>query len=158
MRTVKPWMVVAFLVLIMVPCLAFGQIDPSKPPPCCDQDNPQPPPPGGNSLMLGMAMQDAMPVITISDTDLAAMGLTRNQFLGSLAILLFPDAGQNVDVVIPVLNPDPDPSAPASVVYYQSALGQVQPEMIDALNWLYLTDGNTSVAVIFVHDSSSSSN
>ncbi len=46
-----------------------------------------------------------MAQISISDATLASMGLSRSQALELLAGALFPDAGQAVNLIIPVINP-----------------------------------------------------
>ena len=156
MRIVKVCLVVMLLALVALPCLAYGQTDP-PPPKCCDQnDPPPPPPPGGNSLILSGGGTDAMTQISISDASLASMDLTRSQFLALLAGTLFPDAGQAVKLVIPVINSGADLPVSAqdpSVINYQFEIGQVPEGMMNGITWLYITDGQAYVVVIFTQDS-----
>jgi hypothetical protein len=151
---VKAWMVVASLALVMIPCLAYGQTDPAGPLPCCNLNDP-PPSPGGDSVILGGSMV-ATAQISISDATLETMGLSRLQFLKLLAGTLFPDAGQAVSLIIPVVNANtqlPVSAQDPSVINYQFEIGQVSARLINALTWLYITDGQTTVVVIFTQDS-----
>ncbi len=109
-------------------------------------------------MTLAGIASDATLQVTASDADLAAMGLTRSQFISNLAVLLFPGAGQTVSVVIPVLVTSGDPAVPDSVVYCQYEVDLVGDEVLDAITWLYLTDGNTSVTVVFAPNLGSSGN
>ncbi len=153
---IKLWILVAFLALAILPSLAFGQTDPPVPPVCCNQD--PPPPPTGNSKTSGTTTSDLTLEITVSDSDLAASGLTRSQFIASLAVLLFPSAGNDVSVVVPVLIESGDPAVPDSVAYYEFEIDKVGDEILDAITWLYLTDGNTFVTVVFAPNLSPSAN
>jgi hypothetical protein len=150
-------MVVTLLALVMLPCLAYGQTDTPPPPPCCNQNDPPPPPPlGGNSLVLGGGGTDAMAQISISDATLASMGLSRSQVLELLAGTLFPDAGQAVNLIIPVINPGttlPVSAQDPSVINYQFEIAQVPEGLMNGLTWLYITDGHTYVLVVFTQDS-----
>jgi hypothetical protein len=106
--------------------------------------------------MLGGGGMDAMAQISISDAMLESMGFSRSQFLELLAGTLFPDAGQAVSLVIPVIKPGTDLPVSAqdpSVINYQFEIGQVPERLMNALTWLYITDGQTSVVVIFTQDS-----
>ena len=160
MMNVKAWMVVALVALVMLPCVAYGQTDPKLPPPCCGQsDPPPPPPPGGDSAVLVGGGTDAIAQISISDATLASMGLSRNQALELLAGALFPDAGQAVNLIIPVVNPGTDLPVSAqdpSVINYQFEIGQVPEGLMNGLTWLYITDGQTCVVVIFTQGSTGS--
>ena len=162
MRMVKAWMLIAFLALVMLPCLAYGQTDPAIPPPCCNQNDPSPPPPvGGDSVILGGGSTDAMAQISISDATLKTMGLSRLQFLRLLAGTLFPNAGRAVSLVIPVVNQNtqlPVSAQDPSVINYQFEIGQVSARLINALTWLYITDGQTTVVVIFTQASTGMGN
>jgi hypothetical protein len=149
-------MAIAFLALVMLPCLAYGQTDPVHPPPCCNENDPPPPPPGGNSLILGGGGADAMAQISLSDAMLESMGLSRSQFLELLAGTLFPDAGQAVNLIIPVVDPGTDLPVSAqdpSVINYQYEIGQVPEGMMNGVTWLYITDGHTYVLIVFTQDS-----
>jgi hypothetical protein len=97
-----------------------------------------------------------MAQMSISDATLASMGLSRSQFLELLAGTFFPDAGRAVNLIIPVINPGTDLPVSAqdpSVINYQFEIGQVPEGMINGLTWLYITDGQTYVVVIFAQDS-----
>jgi hypothetical protein len=157
MRNVKACMVVALLAFLMLPCLAYGQTDPLPPPPCCNQNDPTPPPPlGGNSLVLGGGALGTMAQISISDATLASMGLSRSQALELLAGALFPNAGQAVNLIIPVVNPGttlPVSAQDPSVINYQFETAQVPEGLMNGLTWLYITDGHTYVLVVFTQDS-----
>lgn len=154
MRMVKTCMAIAFLALAMIPCLAYGQTDPVMPPRCCNLDDPS----GGDSVILGGSM-DATGQISISDATLGSAGLSRSQFLKLLAGTLFPNAGQAVSLIIPVINPgtaSPVSAQDPSVINYQFAIGQVSARLLNALTWLYVTDGKTKVVVIFTKASTGS--
>jgi hypothetical protein len=83
------------------------------------------------------------------------MGVTRSQFLERLATGLFPDADQAVDLVIPVYSQASASTVTADgtrVHYFQIAKRQVAPENIDAMDFLYITDGKIYMEVIFIRN------
>jgi hypothetical protein len=96
---------------------------------------------------------DTVPQTTISDATLQAMGISRSQFLDRLATALFPDADQDVNLLIPVYSQANAATVSADgtrVSYFQIAKRQVAPEIIDTVNLLYITDGKIYMEVIFV--------
>jgi hypothetical protein len=96
-----------------------------------------------------------MPQISISDSTLQAMGITRSQFLERLATGLFPDTDQTVDLVIPVYSQASASTVSADgtrVSYFQIAKRLVAPEIIDTMDLLYITDGRIYMEVIFIRN------
>lgn len=125
-----------------------------RPPTCCDNEDPPPdPPPGGDSIVLGTEGAIAIPQVSISDSTLSALGMTRSVFLDSLAAAMFPDANQTISLAIPVVSLTSDSgSSTATMVYYQIEKSLVAPAVIDALDFLLITNGQTYVVVVFTHD------
>ena len=155
MKIKKASLVLVLVAIVLLPCYALAQGNDPPPPTCCNQDPPQPPPgPSGNSVIAPKAVaNDAMPQISISDTTLQAMAITRSQFLDRLATGLFPDADQDVDLVIPVYSQPSAATVSADgtrVSYFEIAKHQVAPEVINAVDLLYITDGKIYMEVIFV--------
>lgn len=153
MRQREIWMFIVLLTAELIPCKVLAQTsDPPPPPPCCN--NQDPPPPGGISVVVGGGADELMPQITISDTALGLLGQTRTQFLDNLAAALFTNPDQKLYLVIPVETQVtlPDGSVINQVVYYQLEKSMVTPQVIDLLDVLYLTDGQTTIKVTFNHD------
>jgi len=151
-RKTSPILVLAAIALL--PCYVLAQGNDPPPPTCCNQNAP-PPPGGGDSIGPKAIAKDTMPQVSISDATLQAMGVTRSQFLERLSAGLFPDADQAVDLVIPVYSQANASTVTADgtrVLYYQIAKRLVAPEIIDAMDFLYVTDGKIYMEVIFIRN------
>ena len=137
---------VASSIMILIPCQATAQE--TNPPPCCDKE----PPPGDTAVVTETQGQ-----ITMPDSVLLAMGLTRSQFLDRLAAGLFPDKPVSlIFSVTTTIGVSADASAtelsPVLVTVnsqYRISRSQMKAEEIDALDQFVVTDGVTSIQIKF---------
>lgn len=133
---------IMFLISVFVPCYALGQE--ICPPKCCDS----PQPPGPNPPGTGIQGQVTMP-----DSVLLAMGISRSQFLDRLAAGLFPD--QQITLIFSItatMNvPASDQSPQLGTITYQYMIprSEMTPEQIDALDQFVITDGVTYIQITF---------
>ena len=140
----------ALLIVSIIPGVASAQE--GNPPVCCDQEPPPPPPPEGGDGMASGSMALTMPLTTISDATLAEFGMTRTQFLSQLAAALFPDPAQTIYLLIPVYSQTvaADGTIAVSVSLLQVELGAVSPEIINATDTVFLTNGTAIMQMTFV--------
>ncbi len=137
---------VASSIMILIPCQAMAQD--TNPPPCCDKE----PPPGDSAVATETQGQ-----ITMPDSVLLAMGLTRSQFLDRLAAGLFPDNPISlIFSVTTTISVPADASAtelsPVLVTVntqYRISRSQMKSEEIDALDQFVVTDGVTGIQIKF---------
>jgi hypothetical protein len=140
---------IMFLMSVFVPCYALGQDLP--PPKCCDD---APPPPGPDSV-VGSGTQGQ---VTMPDSVLLAMGISRSQFLDRLAATLFPD--QQITLIFSItatINTSASEQSPQLVtITYQYMIprSQMTPEQIDALDQVVITDGVTYIQITFTQTQS----
>jgi hypothetical protein len=137
---------IASSIMILIPCQALAQD--TNPPPCCDQE-----------FLPGSA---APGQVTMPDSVLLAMGLTRSQFLDRLTAGLFPD--QPIDMIFSVtitISVPADASAtnqsPESVTVtsqYRIPRSQMEAIVIDALDQVVVTDGVTYIQIKFTSSQS----
>jgi hypothetical protein len=145
------------LAFIVFPCGLFAQGGEIKPPICCPEElpPPPPPPPGGDSLLPG-EQTDGILQVTISDAELQLLGLTRSQFLDRLAATAFDlDGGQSYSLIIPMftLIMTADGSTAVQVTYFTIEAGKVAPEVLDTLSLVFITDGKSTIAILFTQNS-----
>lgn len=137
---------------IAFPCSLLAQGgDVIKPPACCPEPEPPPPPPGGDSLLL-MTSADSVTAITISDSELTDLGMTRTQFLDWVAATAFGSrAYQDYAVIIPTyaLILTEDGTTAVRVTYVTAEASRTPPELLDTLGLVFITDGQTTIAVLF---------
>ena len=145
--------IVFILISIFLPCYAAAQD--ILPPVCCSPDPPPPPPPGSSSLSATAATAE-MPQVTVSDANLLQLGLTRGQFLDQVAAAMCPTPDGSYDLVIPVYTATTaaDGTPIVQVTYLEIAKSEVAPEVIDALDLIFITNGQTCVAIVFTTDTS----
>ena len=132
---------------ILIPCQAIAQD--TNPPPCCDK---QPPP--GTESAVGAELQGQ---VTMSDSMLLVMGLTRSQFLDRLSAGLFPDKAISlIFSVTTTISMPADASAKnqtpelVTVTYqYRLSRSQMKAAQIDALDQFVITDGITYIRMTF---------
>jgi hypothetical protein len=96
----------------------------------------------------------AVSQVTVSEATLIQAGLTRSQFLDLLAAALYPDSANAYGLIVPVFSQTTaaDGSSAVQVSYITIAKSQVAPEVIDSLGLVFITDGKTSVAVLFTEE------
>lgn len=164
-RKVIPFL--ALLAVALCPWHIFAQTTIPPPPPCCKEDS-LPPPDPLTTTLPGCDQSGAISQVTITDSALQAMGMTRSEFLDQVAASFFP--GQAVDLMIPVtvltvasstavaesststVAADAATAGPVVVLYYRISRDQVAAEVIDTLDLLYLTDGQVCLEVVFIRD------
>ena len=150
---------------VIFPAVALAQGGGEPPPPCCNLVVPPPAPPGAT---VSTDPVTGVLQVSISDATLQSLGMTRSEFLDRLGAGLFPD--QQLNVLIPVilqtatmdplvdgstslaLVSDPDAVPTAPVLYFQIPRSGLDAAALDLLNLLYLTDGTTSLRVVFIRD------
>jgi hypothetical protein len=90
----------------------------------------------------------------MADAALAQVGLTRSQFLSRVAGALFLDPSATIGIVIPIATQVTlaDGTVTIQIGYYQFELSKVAPEIIDALDLMYLNDGKTYIGIHFIRD------
>jgi hypothetical protein len=145
-------LLVAVSIAILIPCQAMAQD--TNPPPCCDKE----PPPGDSAVGAETQGQVTMP-----DSVLLAMGLTRSQFLDRLAAALFPDkpislifsVTTTITVSTDASATDTSPVMVTVSYQYRISRSQMKAEEIDVLNQFVVTDGVTSIQIKFTPDQSS---
>jgi hypothetical protein len=108
-----------------------------------------------------------MPEISISEASLSAAGLTRSEFLDRIAVALFAD--KTTDLFIPFVIQTTDSTSVATdvivktasddgavessgVLFLQIRRNLVTSEVMDTLDFLYLTDGQVCIKVVFLRD------
>ena len=147
---------VLFLVFFSLPCSLFAQGGGgTKPPDCCPEPEPPPPPPGGDSIILAVPT-DSIAQITISDAELKELGITRSQLLDLLAATAFGlRADQSYSLVIPMYSPilTDEGTTAVRVTYLTIEAEKVAPEVLDTLSLVFITDGQTTVAILFTQSS-----
>jgi hypothetical protein len=167
----KHRMIFLFLVLaslILCPSYLAAQSGfPPPPPPCCYDDSVPPPPLTITSTLPGAETTGTMPEISISEASLSAAGLTRSEFLDRIAVALFAD--KTTDLFIPFVIQTTDSTSVATdvivktasddgavessgVLFLQIRRNLVTSEVMDTLDFLYLTDGQVCIKVVFLRD------
>jgi hypothetical protein len=139
--------IMASSIMILIPCQAMAQD--TNPPPCCDKV----PPPGPNSA-VGAGTQGQ---VTMPDSVLLAMGLTRSQFLDRLTAGLFSDKeislifSVTTTISVPADASATNPSPELVTVTYQYRIprSQMKAEVIDGLDQFVITDGVTYIQINF---------
>jgi hypothetical protein len=139
------------LAFVVLPCNLFAQGGEIIKPPACCAPEPPPPPPGGDCLLLS-SPADSMVGLTISDAELKELGMTRSQFLESLAAnVLDVGTGQSYSLIIPIFTQivTGDGSAAVQVDSMTIEAGKVDTEALNSFSLVFITDGKTTVAVLF---------
>jgi hypothetical protein len=167
--TVKAGLLYMFIAICILPSSVIAQGVGVPPPPCCDKE-PPPPPPGGNSVLPAGEIDIAIPQLTMQDSVLLVMGLTRAEFLDRTLNVYFPD--QSLDLIIPIIAPPESAtisgggtsgeSANASTInteplilgYFRIGKSLVPPETVNTLDLIYVTDGQVFLKVVFIKDTS----
>jgi len=161
MRRYIEFMAVGLPVLFISTSLAIAQSDP--PPPCCKSP----------SIQMEDQLQSSTATLSkfeVSEGMLFSLGITRGQFLERLSQSLLP--GRVLNRVIystrfmnrPIIDSrragftDGEPvSLEEGLIgveqrrFYQIAREQLQAEQLAGLDELYLSDGEISIRVLFIH-------
>jgi hypothetical protein len=164
MKKGRSFLGIAVFVIILLPCYAAAQGQ--EPPPCCRSGNDEPTAPETKPD------RPTDTQITVSESVLVAMGLSRSEFVDRLAAGLFPNSevslvlstSSNVDPATAFARRAPgrlseDVAPEESLVavqvkrYYQVARSRVRPSELENLDQLYITDGQVYVAVSFTRSS-----
>lgn len=148
MRHLTERFLITLALSVFFPCLMHAQTE-GKPPTCCSEDSA-----AASSTTVVSAPESIsvspIPQITISDETLASLGITRSGFLESLASGLFPDRAVYLTLPIPVEIYGASGENGGTVIYFQAPVDEVAPEVIDALDSVYVTDGEVFIQVFFV--------
>lgn len=151
-------LILSILISLIIPCYVLAQD--IKPPTCCNKEDPIPPQaPASSSLSVSTASAEMeMPQVTVSDAILLQLGLTRSQFLDRLAATMCPTADGGYDFVIPIytMTATADGAPIMQVTFFQVAKTEVAPDVIDTLDLVFITNGETCVAVVFASDTATS--
>jgi hypothetical protein len=129
------------VLFLIMPSAAFAQSGGGHDPICC------------NMMAVGeneAAVSDLLPVISISDQTLNALGLTRIQFLNQLAASLFVNSDSTASLQIPVATENTDSYNLTAEDFYAIPLESVDALMVDSSQYVILTDGVTYVVIFFV--------
>jgi len=143
MRHTTAFLILTILAVAFLPGYLAAQEVP--PPPCCNRDSLSAP---------DTTSQDAaytLPQVAISDAALSAVGMSRSQFLDSLAAALFSGAESTYSLLIPIYTEAAagggETSVPLSLVAVDRSL--VTDEIIDLLEFVLISDGEITVVVVF---------
>jgi hypothetical protein len=140
-------MILSVLALLSLPGYLSAQE--TTPPPCCNKDDPPPSPPPPDLSTEGETT--ALSQVIVSDAALSKAGMTRSQFLDALAAVLFSDTDQTYDVLIPVYTQvtAADGTTSVQIDLVQMEKSKVTPEVLSALDFVLITNGETYVVVVF---------